>query len=96
MSYSFTVRAATRACVKDMVRAKLEEVMRQQECHQLDVDAALANSFACIDMVPEDSERDLVVICSGYVSWAGSWGADQRITGVRIDCVVNQQARLPG
>ncbi|MCW5666477.1 MAG: hypothetical protein KIT35_21815 [Piscinibacter sp.] len=95
MSYSFTVRAATREAVKDLVRAEMEKVLALQPSHQIDIEHALANAMGAIDLVPEDSERDLVVTCNGYVSWVGTWGADPRTLGVSVGCSVHLIAREP-
>jgi hypothetical protein len=77
MSYSFNVKAATKAEAKAAVAAKFDEVVALQPVHAKDRDAALANAGALIDLLADDENRDVSVGCSGYVAWSGADGEEQ-------------------
>lgn len=94
MSYSFTVRAATRVEVKGLVQAKLAEVLDQQPAHEIDAEQAFAAACAFIDLVPEDSELYLQVSVNGSVSWSGTWGVDPRVSGVAVFVSCYQVTRV--
>lgn len=74
MSYSFQIRAATKAAAKLAVAAKFEEVATQQKCHERDKAQALAAADAFVDLVSDDETKDVVVTMNGYLSgrWEGS------------------------
>lgn len=72
MSYSFNIRAATKAEAKAAVEAKFDEVIAGQPVHVRDRAAALANANAVIDLLADDDTQDVGVTCSGYVSWSGA------------------------
>lgn len=74
MSYSFTVRAASKALAKQAVAAKLAEVAHQQACHERDKAQAQAAADAFVDLLSDQPGKDVVVNMSGYLSgvWQGS------------------------
>ncbi|SCU73478.1 conserved hypothetical protein [Cupriavidus necator] len=89
MSYSFQVKAATKAKTKAAVEAEFEKVLVHQPIHARDKAAALGNANAVIDLLPEDDSNDISVSCNGYVSWYGSHGEDQMavpLTGASVSC----------
>lgn len=69
MSYSFQVKAATKADAKALVEEEFEKVVRHQPCHARDKAAAIANANAVIDLLADDDTMDVSVFCHGYVSW---------------------------
>lgn len=69
MSYSFTVRAPSKAAAKDAVSAKFDEVIAIQPIHARDKAAALANAGTVIDLLADDDTRDVSVSVAGYVGW---------------------------
>lgn len=69
MSYSFTVRAATKAAAKEAVAAAFEEMVSVQPIHARDKDAALANAGAVIDLLTDDDPREIAVAVNGYLGW---------------------------
>lgn len=93
MSYSFTVRAATRELARSQVGIKLLEVLEAQPAHQIDAEQALAAAAAFIDLLPEDSEKDVQVMMSGSVSWHGTWGEDPRVLGAQVSVSAHLVAR---
>lgn len=74
MSYSFNVRAATKALAKLAVAAKFAEVATAQACHERDKKQALAAADAFIDLVSDDDTKDISVAMNGYLTgqWTGS------------------------
>ena len=69
MSYSFSVRAATKAEAKSKVAAQLAAVLVSQPTHAVDMPAAQAAADAFIDLVKEDDAKDLMVSVNGSVGW---------------------------
>lgn len=71
MSYSFNIRAATKAQALTDVALKFDEVVAMQACHARDKGAALAAASAMVGLLDDDESRDVVVGMSGYLS--GQW-----------------------
>lgn len=71
MSYSFNIRAATKAQALTDVTLKFDEVVAMQACHARDKGAALAAASAMVGLLDDDESRDVVVGMSGYLS--GQW-----------------------
>ncbi|WP_316228388.1 MULTISPECIES: hypothetical protein [unclassified Bradyrhizobium] len=71
MSYSFTVRAATKAEAKAAVAAQFDQVVVTQPIHARDKDAALVNAGAVIDLLADQGpdDHEIAVSCNGYVGW---------------------------
>lgn len=76
MSYSFTVRAATKALAKEMVVAELAKVVASQSPHECDKEQAEAAASAFIDVLDDDMTKDVTVSVHGSVGWVGTWGTD--------------------
>jgi len=95
MSYSFTVRAATKEDAKAQASAKYAEVLQAQPSHATDMAAAEAAAFTVIDLLPAAADRDVVVNCSGSVGWRGVWGADHEVTGLAISVGAHLVNREP-
>jgi predicted RNase H-like HicB family nuclease len=93
MSYSFVVKAATKAEAYDACVAKMDETVAQQSCHAADRDQALANAKAAIELLPEDADRDVTVSMNGYLS--GTWSGNDvtEVTGVNISASAGLVAR---
>lgn len=72
MSYSFGVKAPTKAAAKEAVAAKFDEIVGQQPIHARDRAAVLANANTVIDLLADDDSKDVAVSCNGYLSWNGS------------------------
>jgi hypothetical protein len=72
MSYSFSVKAATKAEAKQKVAEQFDVVVNGQPIHAADRDAAQAAANAFIDILGEPTEAEQVsVSVNGYVSWRG-------------------------
>lgn len=81
MSYSFNVRAASKAAAIAAVAAKLDEVAAQQPSHAVDKAQALAAATAFVEVLPEPSDaQDVTVSVNGSVGWTGTWGVDHKLT----------------
>lgn len=71
MSYSFSIRAATKAEAKDAVFTELVKVCDQQPVHAVDSQQANAAAAAFIDVLADDASKDVSVTVSGSVGWNG-------------------------
>lgn len=71
MSYSFNVKAATKALAMAAVASKFAEIVASQPIHARDRAAVLANAEASIGLLTDDDSKDVAVSCNGYVSWSG-------------------------
>ncbi|MGJ7575726.1 hypothetical protein ACSFBX_34790 [Variovorax sp. RB2P76] len=69
MSYSFSVRAATKAEAKAKVAEQLAGVLKSQPTHAVDVTAAQAGADTFIDLVSDNDTKDLMVTVNGSVGW---------------------------
>jgi hypothetical protein len=84
MSYSFQVKAATKAEAKAAVEAEFDKVVEQQPEHARDKAAALANANASIDLLADDDTQDVSVSCNGYISWCVEDNAPGPLTAVSV------------
>lgn len=85
MSYSFSVKAATRDGAKQQVADKLAEVLAGQPSHASDVKQAQAAADAFIDLLGEDDSKEVLVNMSGSLSWEWIDGTVTKITGANIN-----------
>lgn len=69
MSYSFSVRAATKAEAKSKVAEELAKVVQAQPIHAADQAQAQAAADAFIDLISDDETKDLQVSVYGSVAW---------------------------
>ena len=69
MSYSFKIRAATKAEAKEKVAIEMATIVQQQAVHAVDAELAMASANAFIDVIDGDESSDVVVSMSGSVSW---------------------------
>lgn len=75
MSYSFTLRAATKALALAAIATKLDELVAQQPVHQVDRKQVQLVAETMVAVLPDDDTRDVTVTMNGHVS--GSWnGSD--------------------
>lgn len=93
MSYSFQIKAATKAEAKEAVAAKFDEVVASQSIHARDRAAVLANANTVIDLLDTNEAKDVSVSCNGCLSWTG--GADQPdvFTSASVACSANHMNR---
>lgn len=73
MSYSFAVKAASKAEAKQLVAAELDSVLASQPIHEADRQSAEAAAGAFIDLLRDDDGLDVLVSVHGsvYVPDAG-------------------------
>lgn len=84
MSYSFNVRAGTKAEAKALVASKLAEVVATQPSHERDQAQANAAAASFIDCLDDDDARDIAVTVNGSVGWSGAWGTDHLVTSAGV------------
>ena len=89
MSYSFQIRAATKAEAKEKVAIQMAAIVQQQVVHAVDADQACAAANAFIDVINGDENRDVVVSMNGSVSWSG----DSLITSAAVSVTAYLSAK---
>lgn len=77
MSYSFSIKAATKSEAKAKVAEELSKVVTAQPVHQYDRAAAQASADAFTDLLADDEAQDVSLSVSGWLSWNGGTGAEQ-------------------
>lgn len=95
MSYSFSIRAATKAEAKEMVTAEMAKVLQYQPIHSTDQAQAEAAAAAFIDLMPDDDTKDLSVSVHDSVGWSGSQEAPI-ITNASVGVSVSHMGRSTG
>ena len=95
MSYSFSVRGATREEAIAAVGAKLAEVVASQRIHAADAGWAQDAAKDYLSVLTDAPEgKDFCVQVSGSLSWDGMLGsADQVITGASVNVSVRFVAK---
>ena len=86
MSYSFNIRAASKAAALAAIAAKLDDVVKQHACHEVDRTQAQQTADLFVGMLPDDDSRDVNVSVSGYVS--GTWNGGALMTLGGVSCSV--------
>lgn len=89
MSYSFQIRAATKAEAKEKVAIQMATIVQQQAVHAVDVEQARAAANAFIDVIDGDENRDVVVSMNGSVSLSG----DPLITSAAVSVTAYLSAK---
>jgi hypothetical protein len=69
MSYSFSVKGATKAEVLELASKQFDSVEINQPPHKADMPAARAALEAFIGLLVDDPEQDCGASVSGYLSW---------------------------
>lgn len=67
MSYSFQKKAATKADLETAVRDELAKIPTQQPVHEKDIDQAFNAAKSLIDLMTEDSSRDIACSVHGSI-----------------------------
>lgn len=95
MSYSFNVRAATKAEARAEVEAKFDaEVIKHQPSHARDKAQALANLDNALALLADDDTKDVSISMSGALSLT-NWQDQENceIVGVTINCSLGYVSR---
>jgi len=95
MSYSFSVRGATKAEVIEKIGAELNKVVLSQPIHAADRVQAQAAAEAFLGVIPGKSDnQDFYISVSGSVGWNGILGtADQVLTSAGVSVSANLVAK---
>ena len=96
MSYSFNLRAPTKDEAREAVAVKLDQVARNQVCHERDKAQHLVAVISLIDLLEfPTSSQDIVIAMSG--SLTGQWeGSDVVIVrGANVSIGVGLAEKLP-
>jgi hypothetical protein len=71
MSYSFTIRAASKTEAKTKVAGELASVVQRQPEHARDMPEAQATCNAFIDLLADDDVKIVQVSVNGSIGWTG-------------------------
>lgn len=93
MSFSFTVKAATKALVKEKVASELDSVVRDQPSHSQDRPLIQSACEAYVDLLSDDDEKDIELRCNGSLS--GTWVANEvtNLSGANLSVSAYFQTR---
>lgn len=84
MSYSVSVRAATKAESLAAVAAKFDaDVVAHQPSHKMDRDLVLSTATAAVNLLADDETKDVQISLGGSVGWVGG-EVPSTLTGVNI------------
>ena len=86
MSYSFSIRAASKDAARKAVADEFDKVVLQQPIHEHDRAQAEKQACAVIDLVPEpeDETREIAVSVSGWVQWTGTYPGDHVFSAASV------------
>lgn len=74
MSYSFQVRAASKAEAKAKFMEAFDQMVEMQSTHKADRDAQIAHAHNMIDLIREPHDgNEIVVDAHGSVGWNGKF-----------------------
>lgn len=79
MSYSFTVRAATKTEALAKVAADMEKIATSQPPHSIDKAQAISVAESFAGFVDDEEGKDVVIAMNGSVGWRGSWGESEDV-----------------
>ena len=68
MSYSFSVKAATKAELGEKIQEELAKVAASQPIHQADTGQALNTAWSIFSLLQDDQARDITASVSGSIS----------------------------
>lgn len=88
MSYSIGAIRATKADLEIAISAELSKVPEMQPVHVVDIDQAFNAAKSLIDLMQDDSERDLYCAISGSI-----WKKETGVENVSLSININYQAR---
>ena len=73
MSYSFSVKAATKAELGTKIQEELAKVVASQPIHAADTGQALTAAWSIFSLLPDDPARDITASISGSI-WKNEAG----------------------
>lgn len=89
MSYSFTIRAATKQALKDKAAESITAQVANQPPHQRDIEAIRQTCNGFVDSLTEPGEgKEIVLECYGSISGVWENGAYSAYTNNSITCRV--------
>lgn len=68
MSYSFSVRAASKVEALALVAQKLTEVVQAQPTHSIDMASASRAVESFVALLPDDDSKDVAISVNGSIS----------------------------
>lgn len=90
MSYSFNVKAATKAEVLEQAKAKMAEVVQAQPIHARDQEQAIATSETMLGLIADPADGEEVsVYVSGTLGWRGDMAAPEAIISAGVNVSVS-------
>jgi hypothetical protein len=94
MSYSFSLRAASKEAMCALIATRMAEMAAEQPVHAVDVNQAKNAACAMVNLLPDAPDKDVTVSLSGYVS--GHWddGKLLSLTTASVNVCANLSERL--
>jgi hypothetical protein len=91
MSYSFVVRAATKAAIRAAVSAKMADIVAAQPVHAADHEQAISAVALLLDVMTDDQLLDFSASVSGSIS-----KSDAGVQSVSLSVNISHIARETG
>ena len=87
MSFSFGIKAATKADAITQAVAKMDEVVASQDKHSGDAKLVKATVEAYVGLLGDDESKDVALSVSGWLSWsvAHTTAANISVTASLVD-----------
>jgi len=92
VSYSFSVKGASKSEVQTLVREQLASVVSSQPPHKADSEQAQATVDSFLAILPDDDSKDFGASVSGWLSWNLVDGKEE-FTGANVNVTVGIQQR---
>ncbi len=89
MSYSFSVKAATKEEAKEGVAKQIEQVAASQPIHAKDLPSAQAAAGAFIDILDHEVGKEISLSMSGSVSYKYNPGGEEPISQANLNINVS-------
>lgn len=86
MSYSFTIRAASKALALAAVAAELDKVVERDPVHKVDRPQAQHVAELMVGLLPDDDSRDVSVAMNGYVTGQLQGERPLTLSSVNVGC----------
>lgn len=84
MSYSFNVTGANKAAALEAVKLAMEGVVNTQPVHARDQQQAAAAAAEMVEILHDDSAKDVVVSVSGSLGWNLGPAGEEQFTSANV------------
>jgi hypothetical protein len=84
VSYSFNVKRSTKEEAIAAVIEEMDKVVASQPIHATDREPTIEAAKAFVNLIPEDTSKDVQVNVSGSVSWQGVYPDSHTVVGANV------------